>query len=811
MRRFLPLLLLAVLLGGCTVAGDVRTPVDLPVSMAGTVPVAIAEPGASWECTPLNPLSRELPANPCFRALLSGENKITLEWRVVNALPQVYIYDDFGGIADIGFKPAVCESEPQHTCSTSVRVKTGGYGRWLLGVNSPDGTPLHVAASIYVPAPFPPKDVYGGGFVDMLAPTERTISWIADPRNAPCEAIEKNAWIERGGSIVFESKARYPRCGRGARITIPAASLSEPGFRNIRIRDCHFPAGSDTEICSPYVSIGFQIDADRFLDTNPIYTNSGNDLTIRFTSESGDVRRLQSSTLIPAQNGQTFLETRESSIKIDGALLTPGVHSVELMSCLKASGKCSPGTTLLVLVDSDVDWILGRDYTEDFLSAVGHDVLGPGQPLDISYDTRGGIWLINEFSNAVEYLSPAGIASSVTVPLARNRLSTTSAYPPVKPFAAYDRINKLRPTYISTLGERVALGDSRIWFTQGGGMAGPVDIANHSRIVAYDPASTDSPATSFDDRLCVYNVPADDPQQFGNNQVIGLAATPGRIWIGESRSLFDNEPSAISSFVPDPESCENLLNFDEPGALASQSLQYCKSGQTPEQDACMEKFLLESLPPGFKVAHLAADPNDNTLWFTDARGGYLGHLDPEREPMARIYPLPETPEDDFAENIPGFGGFPWSLRVDDGAVYFSEYSTRHILRFDKATSTFDEIWIPVATSQVVLHSVDIDAVTQRLWFTLANEASVPLDKAASTIGYIDLLSWQNHVADRVRYETISGVIYKGLDRLPAASARPDQHQSFRGIAIDPASGKIALANMRRKQIVELTPNASFRP
>ena len=102
---------------------------------------------------------------------------------------------------------------------------------------------------------------------------------------------------------------------------------------------------------------------------------------------------------------------------------------------MSQTGKCSPPTQLQILVDSPVDWTLGRDYTEDFLPGVGHAVLGYGQPLDITYDTNGGIWLINEHSNSIEYVSPAGTVESFTIPTARQPRMKDLSFESVKPFA----------------------------------------------------------------------------------------------------------------------------------------------------------------------------------------------------------------------------------------------------------------------------------------------------------------------------------------------------------------------------------------
>jgi hypothetical protein len=331
---------------------------------------------------------------------------------------------------------------------------------------------------------------------------------------------------------------------------------------------------------------------------------------------------------------------------------------------------------------------------------------------------------------------------------------------------------------------------------------------NHSRIASYDPRLSDSPLTHYDDRICLYNLPADDTEGYGDNEVIGLTAANGRIWVAESRGLFNDERSSISSFIPGKRLCANLLNFEDRDALASQKLQYCGIGETPEQDGCMARLMPGYLPDGMKIAHLETDPQDDSIWFSDARGKYLGHLIPAQNDRIELFRLPDSHAGPL-EGMHGFGGFPWNLRVDRDAVYLAEYATAHILRFDKASTTFDEVLLPCPTAQITLHSIALDTMRDRLWFTLANESHVPMAAATSTIGYMDLASWRDYLATPRRSDTIAGVVYEGLDNIPASAQNPGEHQAFRGIAVDPRSGKIALATMWRRQVIELVPHSGF--
>ena len=63
----------------------------------------------------------------------------------------------------------------------------------------------------------------------------------------------------------------------------------------------------------------------------------------------------------------------------------------------------------------------------------------------------------------------------------------------------------------------------------------------------------------------------------------------------------------------------------------------------------------------------------------------------------------------------------------------------------------------------------------------------------------------------MRNPTIRGVIYSGLDQIPPEADRPPMHQAFRGIAVDQASGRVALATMFREQITVLKPLPGFWP
>ncbi|MEZ5569376.1 MAG: hypothetical protein R3E54_13705 [Halioglobus sp.] len=464
------------------------------------------------------------------------------------------------------------------------------------------------------------------------------------------------------------------------------------------------------------------------------------------------------------------------------------------------------------LVDNAVRWELRRDIRFDFDTVLAYDVLGVGEPLDITYDADGGVWMVNEFSTTLEHVTPAGEVRSFTVPLGRGpRLAGRPAREVTRPFAIAMDEDVVAATAVTSLAERVMEDGALIWFTQGGGLLGkgPPGAPNHSRVVAFARNGADRPDTHYDDRLCAYNMPLADDDAAANHQVVGLAASGGRLWVGESRGLFSHTPSAISAFIPQDALCNNLLVFEQPDALASQALQFCDTHESPQQHGCMQRRVLVDLPPQLRVAHLAADPVDGKIWFTDARGGYLGRLDPRDDTDVELFAFPD-PHAALAYGPEGFGGFPWTLRVDGQAVYIGEYLTRHIIRFDKQRRTFSEIAVPAASQQIMLHSLDIDTATARLWFTLTNESRLPLDRQGSTVGYIDLNAWTAHLHNPQQQAAIPAVVYRGLHRVPASNWHPLAHQAFRGIAVEPRSGRIALATMHRRQITELRPRKTFR-
>ncbi|NND66468.1 MAG: hypothetical protein HKN19_02670 [Halioglobus sp.] len=741
-----------------------------------------------WDCTPLDPLRGQLPAKPCFRATLSQHNLVTVEWRVRNSRGLVYLADALGpNYIDPGYQAAECADGFEGGCRYRQRVNSGGFHRWQLGVTAPSGEQLFATTELTVPAPFPPR-LTGGGALDPLAPQPVVVSWEADPRNAPHNATLRSAWIavqdpETGRWPVGEL---WPRSGDRAHYTVLPSMLDDAGELNFVARDCRTVANTRIRLCSANSWAGLYSTGDHFLADNPLYIDGDKELQLTFTTRAGQERELDSASLLPGGP----VRTTAASISLAAPNLTAGEHELTVRSC--TGERCAAPHTLRIIVDSGVSWETNRDYEEDFYPAVAHNLFGEGIPLDITWGANSGLWLTREFTNSLTHVDATGKLHVYEVPLGR-RAQFASANPQrVKPFAINLGDQGRVATSISGLSEKVIEAHGKLWFTQGGDRhKGAVQGGvNYSRIVSFDPAAQDLAVTAQDDRFCVYAMPSAPDAADGDNHVLSIAAVGQRIWVSEMRGLRSKRPGAISAFLPDAVHCSNDLDYSDPRALAG-IMSYCSNGATAA-DGCIETWPIANAKP----AMLEADPTDGSLWFTDAGGNYLGNFDSRREQPFKLHPLAEPSRLD------------WSIRADADAVYFVSFFKRTLYRFDKRLQSIQGLTIPSrATQGAKLHTIDIDHRTRRIWFTLANENPVARKPDAATIGYIDLDSWQAQVNGKA--EKVRGVVYTGLQRAPYPERRPHRHQGFHGIAVEPGTGRIAIATMWRDQVTQLSPRPEF--
>jgi hypothetical protein len=184
---------------------------------------------------------------------------------------------------------------------------------------------------------------------------------------------------------------------------------------------------------------------------------------------------------------------------------------------------------------------------------------------------------------------------------------------------------------------------------------------------------------------------------------------------------------------------------------------------------------------------LAGSTTCQTIWYTGF-SGLLGEVrfDPGTGNVLATeqFPVPAATSRDWP--------YTWQLRVDANNVYLSEFNDVDLVRFSKATQLFDEIPLPMTSSDIVMNSLAIS--NGRLYFTLAggwaNDAA---------LGYVDVASWNAG--------TPQGVMYNDLSQLSGADTNVAQLApgSFNGIAIDPSSGAIAVGDFGRKQILLLRP------
>lgn len=277
-------------------------------------------------------------------------------------------------------------------------------------------------------------------------------------------------------------------------------------------------------------------------------------------------------------------------------------------------------------------------------------------PLGLARDSRGALWIIEEFHRELKTLDP-GATSPRAIAIPRP--------PDPGPFAVFfDELFGQRDvdsrTQTSVLGESIIV-DPRgiVWFSQGGGSLyertsdGKRVHPNHSRIVRYDPATA---------QLQVFNVPGD------RNEVVGLAwdEPRGRLWFAEGGRTGGG---AITSFDPTRVPSDNAFDF-------SASLDHLVNPADPQDG--YRRFVLpdRSVYP----AHLVIDAQGG-VWYTAFLGNRVGRLDPGTGEIREL-PLPKPLSVAPAAKLFATGG-PWELELGaDGAVYFDESFDLSIGRID---------------------------------------------------------------------------------------------------------------------------------
>ena len=448
-----------------------------------------------------------------------------------------------------------------------------------------------------------------------------------------------------------------------------------------------------------------------------------------------------------------------TTLSTDSVVTVWADTSIEL--ALPASARSGPlsiqtadGTSLAIQLEV---------YAYDFF-AVPPTPSTNASPLAVAIDAAHRVWLTSEFQRGeLHELDPTATAPRVSA-------FPVALPPPPGPFAT--RIFGDQRTEISELAESIIVDDhGRIWASQGGGLLYDVAhgmFANHSRIVMHDPAT----ATTS-----IWNLPGD------HNEVTGLAwdAAAQRLWFAQSG--FD-AGAAIGSFDPtqvasDPcaPSCFDFATPVPPTGFTFHAL--------PEPKAYPVKLLLDHDGPGGSLGH---------VWYSAYLANYIGRLEPASGALDEV-PLPPSigPQGAFWRS-----SGPWDLlAAADGSIVFNEQYDSQLGRLDAArvrrgdpactTPGRDSnpcvslVQVPEADLATELaHSIALDAMG-RIWYSVHGPKTAA-GNASLGIALPDL---------------------SAITRLPALPGLSTDLLANDGIAIDPTTGDIWIAEYHRHRLGRL--------
>lgn len=294
------------------------------------------------DCSPIDPTvdpsTQSLP--PCFWIDADPDDlsKLTLNWIVADsAAGPVYLANAQNYQTDPGFRARRCaQQDPPPApggCSEEVTIEGGGEYEFRIVVSGA-GETVSVSDSISI-APPPSPSVGDSVHVDMMNPTDATISWVvaqSDPR-----AVRDWVEIKNPGGFGWPlSPTELPLSGS------TSISLSEPGQRSALVRYCmETTAGAEAgKLCSEPTRAGIIVGPARWNGPHRISVPSGQDLTLTHTADSGNLWVVESESLVPTPFGD-WITT--NSYTIPAAELTPGYHHLKLASCHAVPGlwRCS--------------------------------------------------------------------------------------------------------------------------------------------------------------------------------------------------------------------------------------------------------------------------------------------------------------------------------------------------------------------------------------------------------------------------------------------------------------------------------------
>ncbi len=773
--------------------------------------------------TPVAPDLHSLaPTVPLFTATVSDTNLITLTWRTEggDASNLAYLYDDTDPA-----NPATGFRAQNGT--TSFRVSSAGVRRFRLAVNSAAGARAVVPVSVTVP-PLPPPVITSTNpaLVDELAKQDVTITWrhgtggfarITRPNGTKVDVAgtvsgstvtgsylvtaASQAWGSNVYRVAFckpTPDPNVPLCSDGARAEVRVGPQRfTGGYRRfvtpgqtVTLGWTGSGNGRFFNVSSPRLGLSTWSGGSSLPVTLPADANGVYDLTLTTcaTLASGTVCANRDDVTTPSAGTVAWVApvgtavaagaevARVTTATATVSLTAPRAGTVSLVLAGAGTAVAAGAPVVAVVVPDDVDHqqlvVSSRPWTTrsvlaDFDSGAGDRVpvwshREAGIPLDLAFSPDGDLWSVGEFGGALIGWTDSGL-ETYEVPL-RTKLDSNLHLIPVNPFGAQGRPSAWR---YSSLVERVITADGKVWFTQGGQLFGSA-TGNHSRVLSFDPSAVDLPSTDTDDRFCAVNVPNDGAE------VTGLAYDGRRIWFTEEGV---NRPTSVDSFDPDELPCDNLLDYSDPVALANAVHHYCTH---PGEEGCIRRI---ELPGALGAAMLTFDPSDNAIWVTEFYGAALDRVDVLTGATQRwAEPPPDRPYGLGAL----FGGAPWQIRADADYVYLIDWGDLDLLRFHKDTGAFDELPLPMTTTGLGGHSIEL--VGTKLWFT---EFGLETTDAA-TIGYVDTADWG------------PGVVYTGLSALVDGNRAGVGPTAPAGIAVSP-TGTVAFADYWRRQLVLLRP------
>ncbi len=735
-------------------------------------------------------------------------NKITLSWKVTggNTVPFgggigiLYIFDRTEQTNPaVGFKPVSDASGNGITITFHVREP--GIHRYTLGV---ENSAKEVATKdVFVDVPFRvgPEVVAPANnlqFVEILNPPTQPIP------------IRFKAVAGTFGRVTkgFDPPIDITTVDGSGNHVFNAPVPSEPRT-TYGLQSCEPPVdSSDFPLCGSISQVTLVLGPERFIGEFRSYIPANQALNLSWTkSRDGQFFCLASPTLGIGEC------TANTSLTVPATSVVAGRHRIRLLTCFLPPGGatvCAPAEDTKEVIVGQGAWT-NRSFTADFVFDPSVDrtqtyrAATLGALIETLITSNGDRYANAEFGQSLFRVTPTtgssvnGLGmSAIELPLLRNpeMVPPTGALlvQKIRPYVLEFKRDEPFQSEISAFAESLAEIDGKIWLTQGGGTRKPGKV-NRSRIVRFDPAVADDPATIEHEGMCSWTVPEND------NEVFGITGMGNRIYFLESADK-TVEPAVgtsfgrLTSFVPSEIPCETPSTLVD--ATVTSSAPYCTGAQTT---GCFRRV---EVPFGLRLpTQLAPDPSNPqgaSLWISGGAATAVGRYRVAQNDF-QVFPLPPPA-------APGaiLGSFPWEIRVSGNFVYVLEFGDADLVRLNRATASSSgqcttqganpcmvELPIPLRAPGFTSLWMDIEPSTNRLWF----QTSTPLDDQfapqAAVVGFADISNGMLR----------PGVIYTDVSTLSEAGRTRVGPASFNGIAV--RNGVVSFADFLRGQLLRLRP------